>query len=51
MYAADSAETFDTGFVYENCSHARAEGADPVYEGDPGFGPHLDRDNDGVGCE
>ncbi|WP_430997450.1 excalibur calcium-binding domain-containing protein, partial [Klebsiella pneumoniae] len=19
--------------------------------GDPGYGPHLDRDNDGVGCE
>ncbi|UNB56163.1 excalibur calcium-binding domain-containing protein [Mycolicibacterium sp. YH-1] len=20
-------------------------------EGDPGYGPHLDRDGDGVGCE
>ncbi|MEN5203044.1 excalibur calcium-binding domain-containing protein [Stenotrophomonas sp. TWI700] len=19
--------------------------------GDPGYGPHLDRDNDGIGCE
>ena len=23
----------------------------PVYRGDPGYGPHLDRDNDGIGCE
>ena len=21
------------------------------YEGDPGYAPHLDRDNDGVACE
>ena len=36
---------------YANCDAARADGADPVYEGDPGFGPHLDRDGDGIGCE
>ncbi|MGW7466818.1 excalibur calcium-binding domain-containing protein [Streptomyces xantholiticus] len=37
--------------VYDNCDTARAAGAAPVYEGDPGYGPHLDRDGDGVGCE
>ena len=37
--------------AYENCTAARAAGAAPVYRGDPGYGPHLDRDNDGIGCE
>jgi micrococcal nuclease len=36
---------------YENCDAARDAGADPVREGDPGYGVHLDRDGDGVGCE
>lgn len=36
---------------YANCSEARAAGAAPVYAGEPGYGPHLDRDGDGVGCE
>ncbi|WP_211373207.1 excalibur calcium-binding domain-containing protein [Pseudoxanthomonas broegbernensis] len=26
-------------------------GAAPVRRGEPGYGPHLDCDNDGVGCE
>ena len=30
---------------------ARAAGVAPVKRGDPGYAPHLDRDNDGVGCE
>ncbi|MBB1254025.1 excalibur calcium-binding domain-containing protein [Streptomyces alkaliterrae] len=36
---------------YRNCDAARAAGAAPVYRGQPGYGPHLDRDGDGVGCE
>ncbi|GAB2508453.1 Excalibur calcium-binding domain protein [Corynebacterium atrinae] len=36
---------------YKNCSAARAAGAAPVYAGSPGYGKHLDRDGDGVGCE
>lgn len=39
------------GGTYPNCSAARAAGAAPVYIGSPGYGPHLDRDGDGVGCE
>ena len=39
------------GVYYANCSAARAAGAAPVHRGDPGYAPHLDRDNDGVGCE
>ena len=37
--------------AFRNCSEARAAGAAPVRRGDPGYGRHLDRDNDGVGCE
>jgi hypothetical protein len=36
---------------YENCDAARAAGATPVRRGDPGYGPHLDGDGDGVACE
>jgi len=36
---------------YANCSAARGDGAAPVRAGDPGYGSHLDRDGDGVGCE
>lgn len=39
------------GTAFPNCAAARAAGAAPVHRGDPGYGPHLDRDNDGVGCE
>lgn len=40
-----------TGGTFHNCSDARAAGAAPVRRGDPGYGRHLDRDGDGVGCE
>ncbi|NQH33217.1 excalibur calcium-binding domain-containing protein [Streptococcus suis] len=36
---------------YPNCKAARAAGAAPVYQGQPGYGSHLDRDGDGIGCE
>ena len=37
--------------AFRNCAAARAAGAAPVRRGDPGYGQHLDRDNDGIGCE
>lgn len=40
-----------TTVYYKNCTAAREAGAAPVYRNDPGYGSHLDRDNDGVGCE
>lgn len=46
-----SSEPSTTYGFYDNCSAAQAAGAAPVYAGDPGYGPHLDRDGDGVGCE
>lgn len=36
---------------YKNCSEARDAGVTPLYEGDSGYAPHLDRDNDGIACE
>ncbi|WP_394003256.1 excalibur calcium-binding domain-containing protein [Luteimonas sp. WGS1318] len=48
---ARAAQPSPAHHVFRNCSEARAAGAAPVHRGDPGYGPHLDRDNDGVGCE
>ncbi|WP_374470954.1 excalibur calcium-binding domain-containing protein [Phenylobacterium sp.] len=39
------------GGAFRNCAAARAAGAAPLRRGQPGYGPHLDRDNDGVACE
>ncbi len=36
---------------YRNCDAVRAAGAAPIRSGQPGYGRHLDRDGDGVGCE
>lgn len=36
---------------FRNCTEARAMGAAPVRRGELGYGLHLDRDRDGVGCE
>lgn len=41
----------NTNVYYRNCAAARAAGAAPVYVGEPGYASHLDRDNDGIGCE
>lgn len=40
-----------SGRAFPNCSAARAAGAAPIRRGEPGYGPHLDRDGDGVACE
>lgn len=36
---------------YQNCTAARQAGAAPIKKGQPGYGRHLDRDGDGVGCD
>ncbi|MCP1412931.1 excalibur calcium-binding domain-containing protein [Paenarthrobacter sp. A20] len=36
---------------YKNCTAVRAAGAAPIRVGQPGYGSHLDKDGDGVGCE
>ncbi|MDR2280307.1 MAG: excalibur calcium-binding domain-containing protein [Gordonia sp. (in: high G+C Gram-positive bacteria)] len=36
---------------YQNCDAARSAGAAPIYRGQDGYRPGLDRDGDGVACE
>jgi Excalibur calcium-binding domain len=36
---------------YANCAAVRAAGAAPIRQGTPGYGVHLDRDRDGIGCD
>lgn len=36
---------------YHNCAEARAKGVTPIYRGQPGYRPKLDRDGDGIACE
>jgi hypothetical protein len=36
---------------FRNCEAARRMGAAPLHRGQPGYGPHLDADGDGVACE
>ena len=54
--AADSVPTNDAGVgggdvYFANCAAARAAGAAPLREGEPGYRTGLDRDRDGVACE
>ncbi|PJN64546.1 SPBc2 prophage-derived endonuclease YokF precursor [Paenibacillus sp. GM1FR] len=44
-------ESIVTNVYYKNCDAVRAAGADPIYEGEPGYSRKLDRDGDGIGCE
>ena len=53
-FSAESDQRQDTSRrsgAYANCTEARAAGAAPVRIGEPGYGSHLDRDGDGIGCE
>lgn len=37
--------------AFPNCSAVRAAGRSDIRTGEPGYGPHLDRDGDGIACE
>lgn len=37
--------------AYPNCDAAAAVGVYNIPAGAPGYGPHLDSDRDGIGCE
>ena len=41
----------DGGYTFRNCSEARAAGYSNIPRGSYGYGPHLDRDGDGIACE
>lgn len=40
-----------TDSPYPNCKTAAADGRYDIPSDDPAYGPWLDRDNDGIGCE
>ena len=44
-------ESDSGGAYYRNCTAARDAGAAPLYRGQPGYRPELDRDKDGIACE
>lgn len=48
---ASAASSTAYGGSYRNCREARAAGATPLYRGQPGYGAHMDGDNDGIACE
>ncbi|MFS0839772.1 excalibur calcium-binding domain-containing protein [Paenibacillus sp. 1P03SA] len=49
--AKPKAEPKQSSVYFKNCSEAKAAGAAPIYEGEPGYSSKLDRDGDGVACE
>lgn len=51
MVAQSLYSTASQGGSFRNCTEARAAGAAPIYRGQPGYAPHLDRDGDGIACE
>ncbi|WP_036271219.1 excalibur calcium-binding domain-containing protein [Methyloversatilis universalis] len=57
LAACASVAAHGGGLNAEGCHHNRKTGdyhchrAAPVRAGEPGYGPHLDRDGDGIGCE
>ncbi|MFD7010898.1 MULTISPECIES: excalibur calcium-binding domain-containing protein [Rhodococcus] len=34
-----------------SCADAKAVGAAPIYQGEPGYSTKLDRDKDGIACD
>ena len=36
---------------YAGCDEVRAAGKAPLHYGEPGYGPHMDGDGDGIACE
>ncbi|MFC9906864.1 excalibur calcium-binding domain-containing protein [Rhodococcus sp. NPDC127593] len=36
---------------YASCADAKAAGAAPIYQGEPGYSTKLDRDKDGIACD
>lgn len=38
-------------WAWDNCAQAFAHGVSNIPAGTPGYGPHLDSDLDGIGCE
>ncbi|MFI6171503.1 excalibur calcium-binding domain-containing protein [Nocardia sp. NPDC051052] len=37
--------------IYTDCDQVRAEGAGPIYRGDPSYNSFLDQDGNGIACD
>ncbi len=48
---ANSSSDNSNSVYYANCTAVREAGAAPILRGEPGYGSHLDRDDDGTACE
>jgi hypothetical protein len=44
-------EAAEQSVYYEGCDEVRLLGKAPLYRGQPGYGTHMDGDNDGIACE
>ena len=51
MMSPEERHAIETSVTYAGCDEVRALGRDPLYAGEPGYGPHMDGDGDGVACE
>ncbi|HYP94097.1 MAG TPA: excalibur calcium-binding domain-containing protein [Mycobacterium sp.] len=49
--AAPPTTAVGASVYYPDCAAARRAGAAPLYAGQPGYRPGLDRDGDGIACE
>ena len=47
----DAAKQAPSLIYYSGCDEARAVGAAPIYQGQPGYRSDMDGDGDGVACE
>ena len=45
------ATTTPRTFVFHTCREVREAGAYPLRRGERGYGPHLDRNGNGLACE
>lgn len=41
----------EASVYYRGCDDARAAGAAPIHQGQPGYRPEMDGDHDGIACE
>ncbi|MHA3224617.1 thermonuclease family protein [Globicatella sulfidifaciens] len=50
-FSSQDNQAASQNIYFKNCSEAKAAGAAPLYQGEPGYRPQLDRDKDGIACE
>ena len=47
----EAIEARERSVYYSGCREARAAGAAPIHQGEPGYRPEMDGDGDGIACE